>query len=110
MIQERIEQIASKVQDAATLSESAKADLLGLLSALKSEVDELATARRADAENVAQFAEASTQEAIRAEQEPEQLNAAIHGLRATAEGLEATHPKLTDLLNRIATTLANMGI
>jgi hypothetical protein len=31
-------------------------------------------------------------------------------LITSVEGLEASHPDITDLANRIATTLANMGI
>ena len=34
----------------------------------------------------------------------------VDRLITSVEGLEASHPDITDLANRIATTLANMGI
>ncbi|MDQ3622954.1 MAG: DUF4404 family protein [Verrucomicrobiota bacterium] len=110
MIREHIEQIQAKVRDAKSIPEETRADLLELLSGLKSEVDVLSQTREEDAHSVARFAAASAHEATRAEQKPELLKAALDGLSSSVAGLEASHPKLADTVNRIAVALSNMGI
>ncbi len=42
--------------------------------------------------------------------EPDEANEGVDRLIASIEGLEASHPQITSLVNRIAMTLGNMGI
>src|SRR4051794_13290185 len=110
MIHNHIEQIQARLESAPGMPEETRAELLHLLSQLRGEVGALAQTREEDASSVAQFAAASTHEATRAEQKPELLEAALHGLTASVDGLETSHPELTQVVNRIAVTLSNMGI
>lgn len=110
MIQEHIERIRTKVQDTESLPAETKTELLELLSLLKTEVGELSQTREADAQTVARSVDASAQEAIRPDRQPEEFDTALGELNASVEGLEATHPKLVETVNRIAVTLSNMGI
>ena len=108
-IQDRIESIEAKLRDA-DISDATKAELLSLLSALKSEVQELAKTRDEDARSIACFVDASAHEATRTEKKPELLNRALSGLTESVQELEASHPELVNTVNRFATILSNMGI
>lgn len=110
MIQEHIDQIQEKVQKDAAISETTKADLLQLLSTLKAEIHVLSQTQADAASSVARFAAASAHEATRKEQQPKLLEVALKGLHTSVEGLEASHPQLAAVVNRIAVTLSNMGI
>src|ERR1700712_3227632 len=102
MIQDHIEQIQAKLQNAVGMPEETKAELLKLLTALKSELGALSETHEEAASSVVKFAAASTDEATRPEQKPELLEAALDGLTASVDGLESSHPELTQLVNRIA--------
>ena len=110
MIHEQIEQIDSKVRNAPDLSPETRQDLLHLIAVLKTEVDLLSKTNEEDASSVAGFAAASAHEATRVSKKPELLETAVQGLTDSVAGLEASHPKLSDAVNRIATVLSNMGI
>ncbi len=110
MIQEHLDQILSKVQNAPSLPPETKADLVNLLSELRQEVNLLSQTDQDHAKNVTQLVVASTDEATQSDQQPEVLTEAIRSLNASVEGLETSHPTLTALVNRIAVTLSNMGI
>jgi hypothetical protein len=110
MIHDQIDQIDSKVRNAPDLSPETRQELLNLIAVLKTEVDLLSKTNEDDARSVAGFAAASAHEATRVEKKPELLESAVQGLTGSVGGLEASHPKLTDAVNRIATALSNMGI
>ncbi len=110
MIQDHIEQIQARLQNATGMPEETKAELLNLLAALRSEVGALSQTDEEAASSVARYAAASTHEATRSDQEPERLEEALSGLTASVEGFENSHPELTQVVNRIAVTLSNMGI
>src|SRR3954470_23287808 len=110
MIQDRIDKIQAAVNGAQNLPEATRAELLQLLTELKSEVAPLAEAHDENAQSIAQYAEASVQEATRSEKDPAQAEAALGGLTASVEGFEASHPQLVQVVNRIAVALSNMGI
>ncbi len=110
MIQEHIDRISTKVQESQSLAEPGKAELLALLEQLKAEVGMLSETREAEAMRVARSVDASADESIRGERQPEQFEGALGELNASVDGLEATHPKLVETVNRIAVTLSNMGI
>lgn len=110
MIHDRIEKIEATLNTAANLSPDTRAELLRLLAELKSEVAPLTSTHDEDAESIAHFAGASVHEATRAARKPDQADAALKGLTASVEGFEASHPRLVEVVNRIALTLSNMGI
>jgi hypothetical protein len=81
MVKPLLEQLRAKVENARGLPDTTKSELLKLVTELESQ--------------------SAGQDAGR------------HGvgrLISTVEGLEVSHPEITDLANRIATTLANLGI
>src|SRR5579862_7631744 len=110
MINDRIEKIAARVQNATNLPEETKKDLLELLSGLKTEVEALAETHEEDAHSIARFADVSTHETIREQKNPELVKAAVNGLNLTVQGLETSHPVLVHTVNRLALILSNMGI
>ena len=63
-----------------------------------------------DAASIASFTEASVHEATREQKKPEQTAAALTGLTSSVHGFEASHPRLVEIVDRIAVTLSNMGI
>ena len=110
MIQDRIAKIEATLQGAANLPAETKQELLALLSELKAEVAPLTTTHGEDAASIARFTDASIHEATRSARKPEQTAAALSGLSASVEGFEASHPRLVQIVDRIALTLSNMGI
>jgi Domain of unknown function (DUF4404) len=86
MVKPLLEQLRSKVENARGLPDTTKSELLKLVAELESQ-----TAGKAVAGS----------------------GAGPHGLDrliSSVEGLEVSHPEITDLANRIATMLGNMGI
>jgi hypothetical protein len=110
MIEESIQNIESKVQATRNIPEDTKAELLSLLAGLKSEVSALAETRDEDARSIARFADASAHEATREQKKPALVKASLSGLTLSVEGLEAEHPKVVQIVNRLATILSAMGI
>jgi len=110
MIEDRIQKIEQRVSAAEGIPTEAKSELLQLLAALKTEIAALPETRREEVHSIAGFADASAHEATRAEPKPELLETAVKGLTSSVEGFEATHPALTQTVNRIAFILSNMGM
>ena len=110
MIQERIDKIENAVHSAANLPAETKQELLALLSELKAEVGPLNETHGEHADRITRFADASVQEATRSERAPEQAAAAVTDLSASVVGFEASHPRLVQIVDRLANTLSNMGI
>jgi hypothetical protein len=110
MIHDRIEKIEATLKGAGNLPEETRTELLKLLADLKSEVAPLTRTHDEDAASIAHFAGASVHEATRTARKPDQADAALKGLTASVEGFEASHPRLVEVVNRIAVTLSNMGI
>jgi hypothetical protein len=110
MIGETISEIESRLQNSASLNEDTKKELRDLLSKLKAEITDLARTDADQAKSIAGFTDSSTHEAIRTEKKPELLQHSLDGLSASVEGFEESHPELVQLVNRICTTLSNLGI
>lgn len=110
MIQERIDKIESTLHSAPNLPAETKQELLALLAELKSEVAPLSTTHSENAASIARYTDESFHEATRSERNSEQTAAALSGLSASVEGFEASHPRLVQIVDRIALTLSNMGI
>ncbi len=110
MIQQTIEEIEAKLRDSGAIKEEHKADLLSLLTTLKTEIAELSKTNVEDARSIAGFTDISAHEATRTEKNPQLLRLSISGLSASVVGFEKTHPRLVDIVNSICNTLSNLGI
>jgi Domain of unknown function (DUF4404) len=86
MVKPLLEQLRSKVESARGLPDATKSELLKLVAELESQTAGAAATGS---------------------------SAGSHGLDrliSSVEGLEVSHPEITELANRIATMLGNMGI
>lgn len=110
MIEDIIAKMQSRIQNAESISEERRVELLQLLEQLTSEVGRLSQTHNEDAESIAGFAELSTHEAVRKEQNPRLLKHSLDGLSSSVEGFEESHPQLVQLVNSISNTLSNLGI
>ena len=110
MIDETISKIEAKLKDTGSISEESKRDLAGLLATLKTEITALSKTHAEQAQSIAGFTQTSTHEAIREEKNPELLKLSLEGLATSAQGFEESHPSLVQIVNRICTTLSNIGI
>lgn len=110
MIQDRIEKIETTLRNSPNLTAEARDELLALIEDLKAEVAPLAQSHGDDAQSIAQFADASVHEATRTAQKPALIEAALKGLSTSVQGFEASHPRLVQIVDRLALTLSNMGI
>jgi hypothetical protein len=95
---DRLKQIESRVLAAPNLSEQEKTDLLADLAALRTEAEPFSAGSSA-AEQPAEIAPYEGP-----------LEPVVNELTASVAGLEASHPRLTQLVNRVAVVLSNMGI
>jgi hypothetical protein len=86
MVKPLLEQLRAKVENARGLSDTTKTELLKLVADLESQANENGGAVSAEARH------------------------GLGRLISSVEGLEASHPEITELANRIATLLANLGI
>ena len=110
MIEDTISKIEARIQSAEAIKEDRRHELIQLLGTLKSEVAELSKTHEEQAESIAGFAEVSTHEATRTEQNPQLLNLSLQGLSSSVRELEKSHPRLVQIVNAISNTLSNLGI
>ena len=110
MIEDTIGKIESKIQGSDAIKEERRQELLQLLGTLKSEVAELSKTHGEQAQSIAAFAEISTHEATRTEQNPELLDLSLKGLSSSVAEFEDSHPRLVQIVNSISNTLSNLGI
>jgi hypothetical protein len=101
MVEDRIRNIEARVQASANLPDPAKAELLELLAALRAEMQGVKKEHLERAEESAGAADAP---------HGKSLDDDLGGLTGTVTELEAMHPRLSELANRLAIALANMGI
>lgn len=109
MIQDTISKIETRIGQSGVKDES-KTELLTLLGTLKSEVAELSKTHDEVAQSIAGFTQVSAHEATRGEPNPALVKHSLDGLAASVEGFEKSNPRLVDIVNRICTTLSNLGI
>lgn len=112
MIDETIAKIEKRIRESKPDAARDKdmEDLVALLETLKREVAELSKTHAEHAQSIAGFADVSTHEAIRKDQNPELLKLSLKGLSSSVEGFESSHPELVEIVNRISVMLSNMGI
>jgi archaellum component FlaC len=110
MIEDTIGKLEAKIKSAESIKEDRRNELAQLLSTLKTEVAALSKTHEDQAQSIAGFAELSTHEATRAEQNPRLLKLSLDGLSSSVDELEKTHPRLVQIVNAISNTLSNLGI
>jgi phage I-like protein len=109
MIQDTIAEIEARLRQGG-LEEPKREELLRLLDTLKAEVAGLSQTHAAQAQSIAGFTAVSTHEATREEKNPHLVQLSLKGLASSVEEFEASHPRLVEVVNRICTTLSNLGI
>ena len=110
MIEDTLQEIESRLRSSESVPKERLAELLKLLTTLKSEVAELSKTHGEEAQSIAGFTNLSAHEATRAEQNPELLSLSLKGLTSSVEGFESSHPQLVRIVNSISQTLSNLGI
>lgn len=107
MIQDRIAQIEARLANAPDLPAGTRAEVAELLADLKAEVAALIDTHGAQAQTGAESADAASS---RATAPADGGGDVLSELRASVEGFEASHPRLVQVVDRIALALSNMGI
>jgi len=110
MIKDQIDAIKLKLQSADNLTSSTKAELVELLADLEAEILTLSETHDEQARRIARSTHASAEERTREGQAPEVVEATLDELRSSVAEFETSHPRMTQIVGRIATTLSNMGI
>lgn len=106
MIPDRIAQIEATLHSSASIPEETRRELLELVASLKTEVAGLGE----QAQHIAGSADLAVQAAARREDQPAEATEALEGLTASVREFEASHPRLVQVVDRLALTLSNMGI
>ncbi len=110
MIQDRIAKIEAKLHSTEHLSPETRAELLGLLADLKAEVAPLAETHGEQVRSITQLTDAAVEEATREDKQSDTATEAFEGLTSSVRDFEASHPRLVQIVDRLALTLSNMGI
>ena len=110
---ETIKRIEQRIASAGSISEEARAELLGLIGELKEEADGLPADASADeVRSALGLAEISTHEISRGDRDRESpLKEQTFGaLQTSIQELEASHPRLAEMIARMSHVLSRMGI
>ncbi len=107
MIRDTISKIESRLQGASAINEEARAELLQLVGELRREISNL---DEDQARSIAGLTHDSTDQIAGEARNPELLKRSIEELSASVDGFEKSHPGLVQVVNRICTTLSNIGI
>ena len=110
MTEETITKIEAMIQNAKSLSDAKKKELLDLVSTLKTEVFELSKTCPEHTRSITGFTEVAIHEAIRREKNPQLLKLSLQGLSTSVDRFEGSHSKLVGIVNSICLTLSNIGI
>ena len=110
MIQETINQIEAAIQNAKSLDEKQKKELIDLISTLSTEVLQLSKTHPEHTQSITELTEMSIHEAIRKEKNPQLLQLSLQRLSTSVEGFEGSHPKLVGIVNSLCLALSNVGI
>ncbi len=99
MIEETIRQIEERLENAQNLSPQTRAELSSLLAKL-----------RAEAERLPPPEERAANPELATGAEAESMQDSADQLRRSVEEFEESHPRLVQLANHVANTLAGLGI
>ncbi|MDD3118734.1 MAG: DUF4404 family protein [Victivallales bacterium] len=108
-MKQTLQEIKDKIAAASGLEAGRKAELTELVDKLYTELEDLARTDRVRAENVSGLARASATEAVEGHSQ-EDLGSALDGLSGAVEQLEASHPRIVAVVNRICNMLSDIGI
>lgn len=110
MLDDTFTKLETNIRQSEAIQAEKKAELLQLLTTLKSEMTALAHTHAEHAESVVGFTERSMQEALRQTRDPQLVASATQDLSASVAELEVSHPQLVQIVNAISVLLSNMGI
>jgi hypothetical protein len=110
MLDETLEKLEMNIRESDVIQADKKAELLRLLTTLKSEIVTLEHTHAAHAESLVGSAERSMQEAIRQPKDPQLAASALQELAESVAELEVSHPRLVNVVNAISVLLSNIGI
>jgi hypothetical protein len=110
MINDTLRKLEQRLATSTNLSTENRLALEGLVRELKREIDTLREIHAEQAESIASFTDSSAREALRLEQDPEMLDVSLDGLQRSVRAMEASHPKLTSVVNAICHQLSTLGI
>ena len=110
MTDEHIEKTKAAIESAGNIPADKKAELLDLLSKLKSAIGKVSQTHQEDAQSIARLVEASAHETIRAEKKPEPTKRLLHELKRSVEKFEASHPDLVAFVTEYTGFLSALGI
>jgi predicted kinase len=110
MFSEHLAKIETTLWNSTNIPEATRKELLDLVAALKAEATPLLETHGETAHEIAGSAEAAVQASVRRKEHPEKAVQAVEGLAASVREFEATHPRLVEIVDRLALTLSNMGI
>ena len=110
MIDDTLAKIEARLNSTEAIPVEKRRELQQLLATLKAEVGKLSKTHAEQAQSIAGFTEVSAHEATRSHRKAALIEASLSGLKSSVEGMEAEHPKVVQIVNRLATILSNMGI
>ncbi len=99
MIEETIQQIEARLEAASNLSSETRAELSALVAKLRAEAARLPSSSR-DNENRSAVSSPDA----------ESMQDSVDQLRRSVEDFEGSHPRLVQIANHLANTLAGLGI
>jgi hypothetical protein len=110
MIDETIQRIEARLRSAETMPDSTRMELLTLLQTLRAEVSQLPPGKAAEAQSIALAADRSTEQALAPDRDPDVYRGTLDTFSGSVREFEESHPKLVQIVNNIANTLAGLGI
>ncbi len=108
MMSERLAKIESALREATNIPEATRNELLNLVAGLKAELLPLSDTHSEPAQEIL----GNTEAAVRASAARwgDGAAEAAEGLSASVREFEATHPRLVEIVDQLASTLSNLGI
>ncbi|MSU63619.1 MAG: DUF4404 family protein [Pedosphaera sp.] len=110
MIEHTLTEMEKRLSQSESIQPATRQELLGLIQTLRQEINSLAETHAEDAQSIAGFTTVTAHEATREAKNPALLKLSVDGLESSVSGFEKSHPRLVDAVNRICTTLSNLGI
>ena len=110
MLDETLAKLEANIRESDAIQADQKAELLRLLTTLKSEIATLEHTHAEQAASVLGLTERSMHEAIRQPKDPQLTASALQELAASVAELEVSHPQLVNAVNAISVLLSNIGI
>ena len=108
MIHDTIQRLEARLRGSEALPETTREELLSLLATLRAEIAQLPATSATQAQTIAELTDRSAKEATG--KNPERLQGAWDELVDAARDFEESHPRLVQVVNNIANTLASLGI